>query len=109
MKRFMRSGVFKMQVIFVLKDGQEKVVEGAPGDTLLEIITAQELPVVGACGGAGVCGSCRVTIAPEWADRLPAPSDHELDMLEMFQAGEADRLACQVVLSDACDGLRVLL
>lgn len=98
-----------MKITVVLKGEQEKVVEGRVGATLLEILEENDLPVFGGCGGMGVCGSCRVQIDPSYANALPAPEATESDTLEMFQADDRVRLACQINLTEAHDGLRVLL
>lgn len=97
-----------MEIIFVLKDGEKRVQANA-GDSLLDVIQDNDIPVMGACGGAGVCGSCRVRLDANFADKVNAPSEHELDVLDMFQSDEDVRLACQVTLTDACEGLRVSL
>jgi len=66
------------------------------GEMLLDRLLQDGVDIAHDCGGALACASCRV-IVREGADRLAAPSDDELDMLE--RAGEnepAARLACQV-------------
>ena len=99
-----------MEVTFVLGDKQEKVVKGRVGATLLEIIEENDLPVFGGCGGAGVCGSCRVKIDPEGILKVGPAEGQELETLEMFQTDDDGvRLACQITLTEACDGLRVIL
>lgn len=98
-----------MKITVVLKGGEEKIVEGREGATLLEILEENDLPIFGGCGGMGVCGSCRVRIDPACAGQLPAPEDQERDTLEMFSADDGTRLACQVMLTGACEGLRVIL
>jgi ferredoxin len=98
-----------MQIIFILNDGQEKSVEAQAGATLLDVISDNGIPVIGVCGGSGVCASCQVRIAPESVPQTTPPENQELDVLEMFQADDGVRLACQVVLSEQSDGLRVVL
>ncbi len=98
-----------MKIVFILPNKEEKTVEGRVGAPLLEIAEENDLPLFGGCGGSGICGSCRVRIAPEWMDRLPPPGDSEQDTLEALQADDGVRLACQVVLTETCDGLRVYL
>jgi ferredoxin len=98
-----------MHIVFILNDGQEKSVEAKAGSTLLDVISENGIPVIGVCGGSGVCASCQVRIAPESAQKTAPPENQELDVLEMFQADDGVRLACQVVLSEQSDGLRVIL
>ena len=41
-------------------------------------------------------------------EKLPAPSEAEIDMLDMALAVEPNsRLSCQVICSDATDGIKV--
>ena len=44
-----------------------------------------------------------------WFEKLPAPSDSEIDMLDMALAVEpnSSRLSCQIVCSEATDGIKV--
>ena len=58
-------------------------------------------------GGMFSCAPCHVFIAPAWFAKLPAVHSDELELLEStenFRAGES-RLACQVKVSDAIDGI----
>lgn len=68
-------------------------------------------PVEGLCGGCATCGTCHVHLAPDWAARLGEPAPHEeamLDMLEHARAG-VSRLACQIEVTPALDGLTLTL
>lgn len=98
-----------MQITFVLTDKQEKMVEGRIGATLLEIIEENDIPVFGGCGGFGVCGSCRIKIDPGCANQVNPAEEQESDTLEMFQSDDGIRLACQITLTESCNGLRVIL
>jgi 2Fe-2S ferredoxin len=43
-----------------------------------------------------------------WFEKLPAPSDAEIDMLDMALAVEPNsRLSCQIICSDTTDGIKV--
>ena len=43
-----------------------------------------------------------------WYEKLPKPSEAEIDMLDMALAVEpTSRLSCQVICSDATDGIKV--
>ena len=57
------------------------------------------------------CATCHVIVAADWADRLPPPAADEAAMLEMTAAAReaTSRLACQILLQPALDGLRVRL
>lgn len=93
-----------------LADGPRHEHGAIPGLHLVELMRAHGLPVKAECGGAGACATCHVRIPPQWQELLPPPSDDELAKLdEIPGADESSRLACQIVMSDAIDGLEVAL
>jgi 2Fe-2S ferredoxin len=64
--------------------------------------------IVGECGGSCSCATCHVYIADGWMDKLTPPDPMEKDMLEcVLEPRESSRLSCQVVVTDALDGLEV--
>lgn len=101
-----------VKVTFVTPDGEEeRMVDGAPGMTLLKLAHFEGIDLEGACGGQMACSTCHVIVerAADY-DRLPSPSVEEDDMLDLATGAAAtSRLACQIVLSPAIDGLRVRL
>jgi 2Fe-2S ferredoxin len=58
--------------------------------------TQAQLPVAFACRSAS-CGTCLV-VALAGLDQLSPPNEGELEVLEVFQAGPRDRLACQLTV-----------
>jgi 2Fe-2S ferredoxin len=64
---------------------------------------------IGVCGGAISCGTCLVLLDGDASAKLPPPSDDELEMLEALDAQPGSRLACQIVLSKALEGLRLTI
>jgi ferredoxin len=66
------------------------------------------LPLEGTCEGQMACSTCHVVVAAEWFGKLDAASDDEEDMLDLA-AGvtRTSRLSCQIVLTEALDGLEV--
>jgi ferredoxin, 2Fe-2S len=61
------------------------------------------------CGGLLTCGTCHVYVREPHAGQLPAPAADELEMLEFTASPRKpnSRLACQLTLTDALDGLTV--
>lgn len=92
-----------------LTDSQDREVIApfTPGDTLLQ--TAQAVGAEGLlaeCGGGCSCATCHVMLNEAWQDRLEKPSAQEQDMLTFaVDPTPHSRLACQVVLTEAHDGL----
>ncbi|MBS0254333.1 MAG: 2Fe-2S iron-sulfur cluster binding domain-containing protein [Proteobacteria bacterium] len=97
-----------MKVCFTAPDGGEVRAEGAEGARLLEVAQTAGLPLEGTCEGQMACSTCHVVVAPDWFARLQPASDDEEDMLDLA-AGvmRTSRLACQIVLTPALDGLAV--
>jgi len=98
-----------IRVRFVSADGNEvREVETTAGERLLEVAQNDGQPLEGTCEGQMACSTCHVIIAPEDFDRLPPALEEEEDMLDLATgATRMSRLACQIILTDALDGLRV--
>ena len=82
------------------------------GQSLMQSAVDANLPGIQAdCGGLLTCATCHVVVSAEWLAKLPAMSGDEDSMLAFTaQARESgSRLSCQIVLTDALDGLRVTL
>ena len=98
-----------MRVTFLHADGEgETVAEAAAGDILLNVAQMHLMPLEGTCEGQMACSTCHVVVAKADFDRLPPASEMEEDMLDLA-AGvrRTSRLACQIVLTEALDGLTV--
>lgn len=97
------------RVVFVSADGETRDIVAATGRSLMETAVENGVPGIDAdCGGACACATCHVIVAPDWIDRLPEPADDERAMLEFaVDPGPRSRLACQIRLTDALDGLEV--
>jgi ferredoxin len=95
------------------RNGQNHEVQ-APTDmnmNVMELIRMHELAAegtVGICGGMAMCASCQCYILNEVP--LPEKSDDESAMLsEAFNVKENSRLGCQIVITEAIDGLALEL
>ena len=98
-----------MQVRFLHSDGKgETLAEAAVGDNLLDIAQNHLMPLEGTCEGQMACSTCHVIVEADYFDRLPEASEMEEDMLDLA-AGvrRTSRLACQITLTEALDGLTV--
>lgn len=97
-----------MNLIFLAPDGTATHAEGHPGERLLDAAQRAGQPLEGTCGGGMACGTCHVLVAEADVARLPPPSGEEEDLLDLIpQARRTSRLACQIVLADALEGLTV--
>jgi len=97
-----------IKVTFITDKGERVSAEAATGTRLLELAQAKGLPLEGTCEGQMACSTCHVIVAPDWFGKLDPASDDEEDMLDLA-AGVArtSRLSCQIMLSEALDGLEV--
>ena len=93
---------------FRLPDGSARSYDVAAGLTLLDVARIHDLAIEGACGGSMACATCHIVVDSGFADRLPAPSAEEEDMLDLAaEVQRNSRLGCQVRLTAALDGLTV--
>ena len=98
-----------IRVRFVSADEREtREVEAPEGARLLEVAQNDGQPLEGTCEGQMSCSTCHVLIAAEDFARLPPASEEEEDMLDLaVGASRTSRLACQIVLTAALDGLTI--
>ncbi len=86
--------------------GSVHKIEAAAGFNAMELIRAAGLPIKAECGGSGVCATCHCRVPADWASKLPAPANDELDKLdEIASADERSRLSCQIQMTEELDGL----
>lgn len=90
-------------------DGQMKSIALSTGTSLMSSL--RELGLMqGICGGHHSCGSCRVEVDAAWEAALPAPGRAEARLLTALHAPvAADRLACQIIMTAALDGLAIAI
>ncbi len=105
----MRTGAVG-HIVVVDQSGERHQLEALEGWRVMEIIRDWGLPIKAECGGACQCATCHVFVAPNWEKRIPAATEEEIDMLDTLPIIESNsRLCCQILWSDALDGLEVTL
>jgi 2Fe-2S ferredoxin len=98
------------KMIFIERDGTRREVETPAGYSVLEIAHKNGVDIEGACEGSLACSTCHVIVDPAWFKKLAEPTEDEEDMLDLaFGLTQTSRLGCQIVLTDALDGLVVKL
>jgi ferredoxin-2, mitochondrial len=91
-----------IRIRFLSADGE------TVGDRLLEVAQADGQPLEGTCEGQMACSTCHVIVAADDFGRLPPAREEEEDMLDLATgATRTSRLSCQIILTDAMDGLTV--
>lgn len=89
--------------------GQQHTIEGTVGMKLMEILREYDFGVIASCGGYCSCATCHVYVDAEWIARLPDRQSDEADLLSMLTTYDkaSSRLSCQVVFTEALDGIRL--
>ena len=95
----------------VTREGQEVVLEGQEGLSVMEIIRDGGIDeLLALCGGCCSCATCRVHVDPAFADKLPPISEDENDLLDSSDhRNDQSRLSCQLTFNAELDGLRVTI
>ena len=98
------------KMTFVLADGKEQTFDAPIGISVLEVAHKNGIPLEGACEGSLACSTCHVVVDAEWYGKLKNATEDEEDMLDLaFGLTHTSRLGCQILMSEALDGLRVTL
>jgi len=98
------------KITFVLQDGTEREVDAPIGQSVLEVAHSNHISLEGACEGSLACSTCHVIVDPAFFDDLKEPTEDEEDMLDLaFGLTHTSRLGCQIIMSEALDGLRLTL
>ena len=85
-----------------------RTVAAQTGETLLVALKRAGLPLLAVCGGCASCGTCKIAIAENSRTRLTPPAKVERNLLACLpDYREGERLACQIVLSTALDGIEI--
>ena len=109
---YAQAGVLETMpnIIFVKPDGSEHTIAVENGTTVMEAGRDANLGIEGTCGGCLSCATCHVIVDAEWFAKTGAPSEDEVDMLDLaFGLSETSRLGCQIEMSDDLDGLKVTI
>lgn len=96
---------------YIEADGTEYSVDVAEGTSLMQGALDNMIDgIVAECGGCCVCCTCHCMIDPAWGQAAGSPATDEAEMLEMVDSTEeTSRLACQVKVTAAMEGMVVRL
>ncbi|HEV7457188.1 MAG TPA: ferredoxin family 2Fe-2S iron-sulfur cluster binding protein [Roseococcus sp.] len=98
------------KMTFIERDGARREVEAPLGLSVLEIAHRHGVDIEGACEGSLACSTCHVIVDGSWFTKLDKPTEDEEDMLDLaFDLQETSRLGCQIIMTEALDGLVVKL
>jgi len=99
------------KLVIVNEAGAETEIEAQTGRTVMEVIRDAGFDeMLALCGGCCSCATCHVYVDPAFADKLPAISADEDDLLDSSDNRQAgSRLSCQLAVTDALDGLKITI
>ncbi|MBH0112272.1 2Fe-2S iron-sulfur cluster binding domain-containing protein [Novosphingobium sp. YJ-S2-02] len=99
------------QITVVNQSGEETKVEAEEGRTLMETIRDNGFDeLLALCGGCCSCATCHVHVDPAFADKLPAMSEDEDDLLDSSDhRDDNSRLSCQIPITAALEGMKVTI
>ena len=99
-----------VRIVYNYEDGTSREVEAPVGRSVMQGATANAVAGIEAdCGGTLSCATCHVYVDPAWLDRLPEAEAMERELMEGVAAERRpnSRLSCQILLTEALDGLTV--
>ena len=99
------------KVTFIAHSGQQTTVHAPAGVSLMQAAVDNNVAGIdGDCGGQCACATCHVFITAPWATLTGPRTAHEDEMLNFAaELQDNSRLACQIPLTDALDGLVVTM
>ena len=97
------------KITFIQLDNSKKTVKTKSGLSLKDVAVEHDISGVGAaCGGSCACATCHIYVDTEWASKIEQASEEEMDLLDTTaNVQDNSRLSCQVVTTDAMDGLKI--
>jgi 2Fe-2S ferredoxin len=98
------------KMTFIERNGTPREVDAPLGLSVLEIAHKHGVDIEGACEGSLACSTCHVVVDAGWYAKLADATEDEEDMLDLaFDLQETSRLGCQIIMTEALDGLVVKL
>ncbi len=96
------------RITFIEPDGTIRTVEAEPDESAMQAAKRNGVDgIIGECGGSCICATCHCHVDKAWLERVGPAGDIEADLLE-FEATDVrpeSRLACQIPITEALDGL----
>lgn len=99
------------KLTIVNRTGEESTIEAETGLSVMENIRDAGFDeLLALCGGSCSCATCHVYVDDNWLDKLDSMSTDENELLDSSDhRQENSRLSCQIEMTDALDGLKVVI
>ncbi|QRG07235.1 2Fe-2S iron-sulfur cluster binding domain-containing protein [Xanthobacter dioxanivorans] len=97
------------RITFITADGTKYPIDARVGESVMRNAIINDIPGIDAeCGGSRACATCHVFVDEAFWEQAGSPSKEEGELLEFSEnTRDNSRLSCQIVVSDALDGLVV--
>lgn len=97
------------KVTFLQPDGSRQEIDVPDGWSVMEGARHHDVPgILAECGGGALCATCHVHVDPAWREVTGEASETENMLLELAPGrDESSRLSCQILVTEAMDGLVV--
>src|SRR5512139_1034777 len=102
----------KIKFEFVSADDKRQEVEGSVGASVMQVAYDNCIDGIAAeCGGSMSCGTCHVYLDEATFARIDAPSENEIDMLDLVSSDRhaTSRLSCQIKIDARFSGAEVTI
>lgn len=98
-----------VSVTYIEHDGTQHDIDAEAGKSLMQNAVDNMVPGIDAdCGGGCACATCHIFIPEQWQQVTGTRNPMEDAMLQLAQGVQDNsRLACQIDVSDALEGLSV--
>lgn len=100
------------KVTYVDHGGAARVVDIPVGENVMRGALYNDVAgIVGECGGGLACATCHCYVDEAWLDLVGTPSVAEIQMFDSAssEVKPNSRLSCQIIVTEALDGLIVRL
>lgn len=96
-------------ITYLLPDGSEHAIDVPCGQSVMDGSVRQNLTgIVAECGGNCSCATCHVFVDDDANALFDEATSEETELIEFLEGARAtSRLSCQLIVSDACDGIKV--
>ena len=93
------------------RDGRQHTLEASPGASLMETLRDADMGIEAICGGQCACATCHCYLEANWFQKLDPAGEDERDLIGYLDAFDEarSRLTCQIEVTDALDGLELVV
>jgi ferredoxin, 2Fe-2S len=101
----------EITILVVDNVGETQSIPWQSGESLMEALRDNGLPILASCGGVCACATCHIYIDKPLKARVGTRGESEEELLSAVSEFRPDvsRLACQIQFDGQLDGMTVTL